>query len=396
VAVEIKRVTICGYYGYRNIGDEAILASIIESINNICDVEISTFSGNPNDTKKLHGVNSVYIGESIGSPKMFTIANIKNTYLIINTIRNTDLLIIGGGGIIHDRNIHGIAKFWINKIILGILFHKPMMIYAPGVGPLRTILGRFLTRYTIGSVDTITVRDIASKETLINSGVKEKLIHVTADPALSLTPVGTAIAREILNIEDVTHNKSLIGISVRWNPYEFGIHSKFLYEFKNIITELSDLIVEQLDVNLVFIPMQYPPRITCDITIMDEIHQKMKNKDRAKIIRGMYSPQEILGVVGQMDMMIGMRLHSLIFAARMNVPVVGLSYDTKTSEFLRMIGQDRWSCDYKNININNVFQNIYHVWINRDDIKRDLDVKVNELQIKSRYNAELARELLER
>jgi polysaccharide pyruvyl transferase WcaK-like protein len=129
---------------------------------------------------------------------------------------------------------------------------------------------------------------------------------------------------------------------------------------------------------------------------MDEIHQKMKNKDRAKIIRGMYSPQEILGVVGQMDMMIGMRLHSLIFAARMNVPVVGLSYDTKTSEFLRMIGQDRWSCDYKNININNVFQNIYHVWINRDDIKRDLDVKVNELQIKSRYNAELARELLER
>lgn len=393
--MEIKRITICGYYGYRNIGDEAILAAIIESIDNICDVEISTFSGNPNETKKLHGVNSVYIGESIGSLKMFTISNIKNVYLIINTIRNTDLLIVGGGGIIHDRNIHGIAKFWMNKIILAKLFHKPVMIYAPGVGPLRTRMGKFLAKQTIESVDTITVRDIASKETLISSGVKNKLIQVTADPALLLTPVSTAIAKEILNIEGVTRTKSLIGISIRWNPYEFGQCSKFIYEFEDIISKLSDKIVEKLDVNLVFIPMQYPPRITNDITMMEEIHQKMKNKDRAKIFKGIYSPQEILGVVGQMDMIIGMRLHFLIFAARMNVPLVGLSYDTKTSEFLRMIGQDRWSCDYKNIDIENIFSSIYHVWMNRDDIKRDLDVIVNELQIRSRYNAELAKELLD-
>lgn len=393
--ISIKKIAICGYYGYRNIGDEAILAAIIESIKNRHNAKITVFSGNPEETITQHGIKAVYIGENIGSLKMFKISNITKICSIIKTISKTDLLIVGGGGIIHDRAIRGVAKFWLNKIILGKLLRKPIMLYAPGVGPIQTKLGKFLAKFALGSVNIITVRDEASKKVLLGCGITKTPIHVTADPVLTLTPAHLKRVEEILVIEGITHTNPLIGMSVRWNPYEFKMDDEFVEQFKKTISEVSDYIIEKLNVDLVFIPMQFPPRETCDIKIMGEIYQMMKHKNRAKIIRGMYSPQEILGIVGEMDMIVGMRLHSLIFAARMNVPMVGIVYDFKVNEFLQMVGQEIWSCDYKNIELLDLFGKIDYVWKNRNEIKTDLRIKVTKLQKKAIYNAELVKTLLE-
>lgn len=397
MVVEIKKIAICGYYGYRNTGDEAILDAIVESINDeMPDVEITTFSGNPRETSEQHGIKAVYIGDSITFRKLFDIRNIAKIINIVKTISKTDLLIIGGGGIIHDRNIRGVARFWLNKIILGKLLCKPVMVYAPGVGPIRTKLGRFLTKFVVGSVDIITVRDETSKKVLMSCGIIKTPIQVTADPVLALTPAPPKRVEEILAIEGVTNAKPLVGMSVRWNPYEFEIGDEFVEHFKRRISKVSDYIIEELGADLVFIPMQFPPRETCDVKIMDTIHQMMEFKDQATIIRGMHSPKEMLGIVGKMDMVIGMRLHSLIFASRMNIPMVGIVYDSKVKEFIKMVGQEEWSCDYKNIELLDLFSKIDHVWGNRSVIKTELQIKVSELEKKSIYNAKLAKTLLEK
>lgn len=392
----MKKITICGYYGYRNVGDEAILEAIVGILKEKRpDLEIIVFSGNPEETSAQHGVESVYIGENVTIRKFFNFKNISKTIHIVKTVFQSDLLLIGGGGIIHDRNLHIIAKFWINKIILGKLFHKPIMLYAPGVGPVKTKAGRFLTNLIVNSVNVITVRDNSSKNVLLNCGITKPPIHVTADPVLALTPAHPERIKDILAIEGIANNR-VVGMSVRWNPYEFKSDDKFVENFKKTMSKISDYIIEELDVDLVFIPMQYPPRETCDIKIMEDILQMMDHKNRAKIVRGMYSSKEILGIVGEMDMLIGMRLHSLIFAARMNVPMVGIVYDFKVNEFLKMIEQDMWSCDYKSIELLDIFNKIDYVWENRNLIKTNLYIKVVELQKKAAYNAELVEMLLEK
>ena len=50
------RVGISGSYGGMNLGDEAILQSIIEQLRRSLDVEITVFSRNPEDTLKRHRV----------------------------------------------------------------------------------------------------------------------------------------------------------------------------------------------------------------------------------------------------------------------------------------------------------------------------------------------------
>ena len=49
-------------------------------------------------------------------------------------------------------------------------------------------------------------------------------------------------------------------------------------------------------------------------------------------------PQAMLLEVSRCDMLLGMRLHALIYAAGRRVPMLGLSYDPKIDQFLARLG----------------------------------------------------------
>ena len=51
-----------------------------------------------------------------------------------------------------------------------------------------------------------------------------------------------------------------------------------------------------------------------------------------------YTVHELIGMLGDMKLVVGMRLHSLIFSTIATTPVVGLSYDIKVKSFLHDIG----------------------------------------------------------
>lgn len=58
------------------------------------------------------------------------------------------------------------------------------------------------------------------------------------------------------------------------------------------------------------------------------------------IARGISHPQDMLAEVASCDLIIGMRLHSLIYAASQHVPMVGISYDPKIDHFMHRLGME--------------------------------------------------------
>jgi polysaccharide pyruvyl transferase WcaK-like protein len=75
-----------------------------------------------------------------------------------------------------------------------------------------------------------------------------------------------------------------------------------------------------------------------DVGHAHRVIAEMGLPDRARVLTGCYGPREMLGIVGRLDMAIGMRLHFLIFAALSGVPMLGLPYASKMSSVLQQLG----------------------------------------------------------
>lgn len=49
-----------------------------------------------------------------------------------------------------------------------------------------------------------------------------------------------------------------------------------------------------------------------------------------------------MSLIGNLDLLIGIRLHALIFAALMHVPFIGISYDPKINSFLQAVNEKQY------------------------------------------------------
>src|SRR5258706_9949584 len=120
VTKDVYRIGITGSYGGLNLGDEAILQSIIAQLRKELPVEITVFSRDAEDTKRRHGVERAVPVRKLSRAE------------IAPEVERLDLLILGGGGILYDAD----ARTYLREVALAKEKRVPVMAYAIGAGPL--------------------------------------------------------------------------------------------------------------------------------------------------------------------------------------------------------------------------------------------------------------------
>ena len=65
----------------------------------------------------------------------------------------------------------------------------------------------------------------------------------------------------------------------------------------------------------------------------------------AIVLEGPFSTEEQVSLSGNVDLMIGIRLHALVFSSLMGKPVIGISYDPKITSFLHDWARTYWHND---------------------------------------------------
>ncbi len=307
----MKKIVISGYYGFGNAGDEAMLDAILEALLELCPAaECTVISGNPENTMKKHGVKAI--------PRFsFT--------QIFEAINNCHLLISGGGSLLQDVTSDRSIYYYLSIIKMATLLNKPVMLYAQGIGPIRRKMAKMVATKVLNSVDLITVRDEDSREELRHLGVTGPLIETTADVVLGIHQVDKMLGRRLLEEYDISGVKPRIGVSVRsW---------KNDTAYRAAMADALDRLGEELNCEIIFLPMQHPQ----DTVEARKIASAMKVE--AVILEKAYTTSELLSLCGCMDVLIGIRLHALIFASIMERPIIGISYDPKIRRFLETIGE---------------------------------------------------------
>lgn len=400
-----NKIGIVGWYGYKNTGDEAILDSLIRMVNNaVPEAEVIVFSANPRLTYRSHMVKSVPLGTGFGVHKWFrNPRNLSDISCHIKVLRQCDLLIIGGGGLINDMGswasyLSG-TKTSESKILLARMLGKKVVVIGVGVRRFRRRFAKAFTAATLNSVNAITVRDRWSSKNLQECGVKPSKIKVTVDPSIELSPANEETVNRILEKEEIPMAKDKIGISLRWNPVRDGrwtrfdtVHISFLRRMGRIV----DFLIENFNSNVVFIPMCYPPTSTNDVEIIDCILKRVNNKSSAFVVKGEYNPKEVLGLIGKMDLMLGMRLHSVIFSAITRTPVVGIIYAQKVQQFLERLDLLEYSFSDIEEDVEQIKNKIMKAWRDRSVIKRKLGENFQRLKNLNRENSRVIKCIYER
>jgi len=354
------KIALSGYYGFDNAGDEALLSAISSTIKNLePSASFVVFSGYPRKTANIHGLRAV---------------NRMNPISVLRELNDSDLLISGGGSLFQDVTSARSLPYYISIVALAKLLGKPVIFYAQGIGPINRSFSKFLMRLVANRVDMITLRDENSLRVLNEIGVNRPPVKVTADPVFTLTPE----EKDFENMQSLLKkyfpdNKNLIGVSVRkWDPLE-GYQQKLAL----ILDSLTNK-----GYRVVFIPMDYP----ADLLESKQIASLMKEK--AAIIEKQLTNREHIALISNMTLMIGMRLHALIFAASSETLFAGISYDPKVDNFLKLFDMQSLAGDIGAMT--NQLENL----LNDKNIQKKIKQRVRQLRSKAEETAHLALSLL--
>jgi polysaccharide pyruvyl transferase CsaB len=308
------RIGLLGSYGGYNLGDEAILTCVLSCLRtHRPQARLVVFSRNAEHTRAHHpSADEVVDWEGVPQKQ------------ILDVLSGLDLLVLGGGGILYD----GEARRYLRLVAAAQAHGVRTFAYAVGAGPLREAEDREAVRTVLTAMDEVVVRDEESRLVLEEAGLERDLV-VTADPALLLPP--EPFTEQMMRQEGIPEHNRLVGMSVR----EPGRAAEKLDEsdYHALLADVADFLVRRLDAHVVFVPMERQ-----DVHHAHGVLSRMTAPDRGRILHSVYSPGQVLGFMSHLDLVVGMRLHFVIFAALSGLPVLPLPYSGKVFDFARRMG----------------------------------------------------------
>ncbi|OGC13484.1 polysaccharide pyruvyl transferase CsaB [candidate division WOR-1 bacterium RIFCSPHIGHO2_02_FULL_53_26] len=347
------KVLISGYYGCGNIGDEAVLEAILKGLRQRAPgLGLTVLSAQPELTSMFNEVKAVRRSGLFG---------------VLRALDEADILISGGGSLFQDKTSARSFLYYIGLVGLAKLFGKKVMIFGQGFGPLRGRLNRAIARAVVEKVDLITLRDEDSLNEIRRLGVKNGNIHVTADPTFILGEGDKEQGRKVLALEHVPAGKALLGVAVR-QSIDTGR-----------LAEQLDIICEKYKLAPVFLPFHFPE----DLGESRKVIEQMRTK--SQVVFRSCGPEEMRGIFPHLELLIGLRLHGLIFAAANKVPMVGISYDPKVASFMRSIGQPCLELT----EVDQLGKQLAAVLADKEQIKAELAAAAGNLYNKAKLNFDL-------
>ena len=213
----VLKYLISGYYGEKNVGDEAILAAILQEIErHDPEASFTVLTFDPDDTQWRHGAP----GRSLESltPSLRSPQNLRAA------LRASDLLISGGGGFLHEADFetHGRSfllregklrpiPHFLSVVLMARAERVPVMWYAQGLGPLHTRMAKRLVALAGSASQVVTWRDRESAGLAYAAGVRSRTQMVVPDPAYAIEPAARRGGRRVAGICRAAQGGALSG-----------------------------------------------------------------------------------------------------------------------------------------------------------------------------------------
>lgn len=273
-------ITVSGYYGFHNTGDEAIALAISRELRARGHSPL-LLSHAPEHTRRAYGCAS--------SARM-------NPVALVRSLLGAQMLWSGGGGLLQDKTSVRNLTYYLALIRGAHLLGRRVVVFNQSIGPLSLEGGARVARVLNQRRTNVIVRDRASLETLQHLGVQARL---GGDPALLLS-AGATVQRD--------------GNTV-------------------LLAPRGDVQGANAGLKQLTRSLQQKGRRVVALSFHPSVDDRAARSLGADEVISTSDPVTALNTTAAAGYVVGVRLHALILAAAAGVPFVGVSYDPKVAGF---------------------------------------------------------------
>jgi len=360
-----------------NFGGPSLLSSTVKVLKKfIPKAKFTLLSPVPADSKlsKTYGIKVVSHTQKNGMP-WFLSGAISD----LNKYEDADIII----------DIWGIGLGEGPKLLLASkLLNKPVIKYTADMGPFKAKRDRLTAKIYLNNIDLILARNETTKKHLLELGVTTP-IHVCPDTAFILEPTPSKTSKTLS--KERLKKRTIAGISMSHIAERKG-HSNGKYV--TTMAKTADYLIQKLNALVVLIPNEIFPKKYDDLDVAKRIFTKINDKTKVMLLKKECLASELKGIIGECDLLIGARYHSIVAAISMPVPTLAISWHHKYHEVMKLMSQEEYICDIKSLNFTELQEKIDKLWENREKIKAELASRMPFIKESVLSGGKIVKELL--
>lgn len=318
------RILVSGWYGFGNIGDEAILQAVADRFRaEYPGATVAALSYRPAYTRRVQRIEAAHQVPFTLRSWLSWIGKTRWIGTLAQFVR-CDTFVMGGGGFLSDWQPE-VPRGWLRQFRLAKLLGKRTRLHGIGAGPFFTETGRRAVRHYVNAyVDAVTVRDRESYRCLVEDcGVDAARVAIEIDPVATMDVsawIDPDARPEAIGIVYTRYfdRPSFGAAQARWPQ----LRACFLAQVRH---------AQQAG---------YPVRL---IFFQPDIERTLAADLAAETGAACVFPSDYKEAVREMSRcrgLISFRLHGNILAHAMGLPFLPIVYHHKGLGFLDMVGRD--------------------------------------------------------
>ena len=300
----------------------------------------------------------------------------------INLYLKSDVVVLPGGHFFTNLNGFSVNISHAYGLLYAKWLGKKTMIYAQTVGP---FFGKFgnttkkIADYVIKHTDVVTLRE--NDSTQYSKGYKN--VFVTAETVFAL-PANKDIAKELTQLVKLKNEKELVvGVTIHHIYFK---HFFTREDYMQLMSNIFDEITTKYNCRILIIPMEASYHKGGDRPIAKEMRDLSKNSMKIDILDGDLDPLMTSSVIANTDLFIGTKTHSIVYGLKSLIPTVSISYQQKSTEFMKMFHVEENAIDLDGLNVEsfmNIFDRVYNNQEKYIKIQKDSYEKVKEKSLEN-------------
>lgn len=320
--------------------------------------------------------------------KQFFFCRRKNRPLI-EAYYKADTIVSCPGNFIYSRaHLGGLPLLnALTPLFFAWLAGKPFWMAPQTIGPLWRKWERLLTRFILRRAQFILLRDPISAKLLDRLGIPPTQYQVLPDLAFLFEGLDHQRAQRLLEqFGDLNSMHPRLGITLlNWGAQHPRFQRQDIYE-KSIARLIKAFLSDHPKGHVFLFSQVWGPTIADDDRIpanrVQDLLQHHPFSHRVHVIQEPLPPSVLRAAYKHMDLFVGSRLHSNIFALTCGIPVIAIAYQDKTYGVMQMLGLSEWVLDINNITPETLIKMYRCLWNEKGKIQHHIKQVVSSCQEK--------------